>query len=171
MEIFDTILSDSIPPGWLAIGAGASGLLLLACIRILCKRPKNVLAYETDNGRVMVSLHAITELVETSCEQLRDVYKIRVFIDITAGTIHFQVRIKLLSGACLRSIEETLQNHLRKTLRENLGIENLGRIDIIATGIKSGRIDSSLPAKSGVGDTSDGASVESSEESEADKTV
>jgi hypothetical protein len=58
------------------------------------------------------------------------------------------VRIKLLSGGRLREIEQTLQSHLRKALTENLGIESLGRINILATGFKSGRIDSNVRTKS-----------------------
>ena len=57
--------------------------------------------------------------------------------------MHFEVRIKLASGGQLRSIEQTLQIHLRNALTDNLGIEDLGRIDIIATGFKSGKIDRS----------------------------
>jgi len=125
-------------------------ILLLACLLVLLVRrqPKNVVAYTTENGRVMVSRHAIIELVQTSCEQLQDVSKPQVKIEVKGQTTHFEVRIKLLSGGRLRQIEQTLQSHLRKALTENLGIESLGRINIVATGFKSGRIDSSIPAKS-----------------------
>ena len=54
----------------------------------------------------------------------------------------------LLSGGRLREIEQTLQTHLREALTENLGIESLGRINIVATGFKSGRIDSNIHSKS-----------------------
>ena len=58
------------------------------------------------------------------------------------------MRIVLLSGGRLREIEQTLQSHLREALTENLGIESLGHINIIATGFKSGRIDSNDRSKS-----------------------
>ena len=55
--------------------------------------------------------------------------------------------IKLKSGGSLRTIEQTLQSHLRQALTENLGIENLGQINIVATGFKSSRIDSTISSK------------------------
>ena len=124
-------------------------LVVLAFLLYLIRRqPKKVVAYSTDNGRVMVSRQAIVELVRTSCEQLQDVSRPQVKINVKGSTTHFEIRIKLLSGGRLRNIEKTLQSHLRKALTDNLGIENLGRINIIATGFKSGRIDSNLPTKS-----------------------
>jgi hypothetical protein len=50
-----------------------------------------------------------------------------------------------MSGGRLREIEETLQTHLRQNLSENLGIEHLGQINIVATGFKSGSIETSSP--------------------------
>lgn len=125
----------------------ATVVLLSLLMLLLRRQPKNVVAYSTENGRVMVSRHAIVELVQTSCEQMQDVSKPQVKINVKGQTTHFEVRIKLLSGGRLRQIEQTLQTHLRKALTENLGIESLGRINIIATGFKSGRIESNLPAK------------------------
>lgn len=134
-------------PAFLYAGGAALALAFLLVL-LVRRQPKNVVAYTTENGRVMVSRHAIVELVQTSCEQLQDVSKPQVKIQVKGRTTHFEVRIKLLSGGRLRQIEQTLQSHLRKALTENLGIESLGRINIIATGFKSGRIDSNIPAKS-----------------------
>ena len=78
--------------------------------------------------------------MQTACEQLQDVSKPKVKIVVKRGVTNLDVEIKLLSGGRLRMIENTLQNHLRSALSENLGIENLGYINIIATGFKSGRI-------------------------------
>ncbi len=120
-------------------------VLFLACFLILLLRrqPKNVVAYVTENGRVMVSRSAIVELVQTSCEQMQDVSKPHVKIKVKGKVTHCDVCIKLTGGGRLREIEQTLQNHLRYALTENLGIENLGRINIVATGFKSGRISQS----------------------------
>ena len=127
------------------IGAGIILVILLMFILILWLRrqPKKVLAYATENGRVMVSRSAIVELFQTSCEQLNNVSKPRVKLAVKRNVTNLDVDIKLLAGGRLRQIEDTLQAHLRLALSENLGIENLGYINIIATGFKSGRIDQS----------------------------
>ncbi|MEM1221368.1 MAG: alkaline shock response membrane anchor protein AmaP [Verrucomicrobiota bacterium] len=115
-------------------------VLIVVLVLFLKRQPKNVVAYKTEDGSVLVSRAAIIELVQTSCEQLEDVSKPSVKIKVKGPVTHFQVRLKLLAGGRMRDVQKTLQVHLRNTLTENLGIENLGQIDIIATGFKSGRI-------------------------------
>lgn len=125
-----------------SIGAAIALFFLLLILRR--RQPKRVVAYVTENGRVMVSRSAIIELVQTSCQQLNAVSKPQIRIKSKGKVTHFEVRMKLTAGGSLRKIESTLQSHLRRSLTENLGIENLGRIDITATGFKSGKI-SELP--------------------------
>jgi hypothetical protein len=126
--------------------AGSALVLALALLLLRRSQPRNVVAYCTENGRVLVSRCAIVELVRTSCSQLNDVSKPHVKIRTKGKFTHFEVRIKLMSGGRLKTIEQTLQKHLRHALTENLGIENLGQINIIATGFKSGRISLSSPS-------------------------
>lgn len=141
-EITDSLQPLLEQPATLYI---VGGVLLLVAFTILMLRrqPSKVVAYVTENGRVMVSRSAIVELVQTSCEQLNDVSKPRVRIKLKGRVTHLEVFIKLLSGGRLRTVEETLQAHLRHALSENLGIEELGQINIVADGFKSGRIQAS----------------------------
>ena len=134
-------------PEFVYVG-GAVLLVAFLLLLIVRWRPKNVVAYTTENGHVMVSRHAIIDLVQNSCEQLENVSKPLVKIKGKGQSTHLEVRITLLSGARLREIEQTLQSHLRKALTENLGIESLGHINILATGFKSNRFDSNGKSKS-----------------------
>jgi phage FluMu protein Com len=145
----------------------AGSVLVLALILLLLRRrqPSSVVAYSTENGRVLVSRSAIVELVCTSCKQLNDITKPHVTIRTKGKYTHFEVRIQLLSGARLRTVEQTLQAHLRHALTENLGIENLGKIHIIANGFKSGRIVLSRPAAALI----EPAQVETIEETKSDE--
>ncbi|MGJ8641137.1 MAG: alkaline shock response membrane anchor protein AmaP [Opitutaceae bacterium] len=126
---------------------GGALLVVFLLILFMRRQPKRVTAYITENGRVLVSRSAIVELVQTACQQLNDVSKPRVKLVVKRNVTNLDVEIKLLSGGRLRTIEDTLQGHLRSALSENLGIENLGYINIVATGFKSGRIDTSATTK------------------------
>ena len=127
---------------YVACGGLAFACLLLILVR---RQPKKIVAYQTESGRVMLSRSAIIDLIRTACGQLDGVTKPRVKIKVKGKTIHFDVQIQLMSGGRLREIEETLQTHLRQNLSENLGIEHLGQINIVATGFKSGSIETSSP--------------------------
>ena len=133
-------LSHLGQPVFLLISVGAL-LLALILFALIRRGPKAILAYSSEAGDVRVSRSAIVQLVQTSCEQLPEVAKPVVRIRTGGASTDFEVRLKLSSGARLRAIEETLQAHLRKALRENLGIEDLGRIDIVATGFESGTVE------------------------------
>ena len=119
-----------------------AALLLLLVIFVLLRRrqPKNIVAYKTENGSVTISRSAVIELVRTSCEQLDQVNRPNLRVFTKKGLTHFTVRIQLTSGGHLKDVEQTLQNHLRKSLSQNLGIENLGDINIIVTSFKSSRV-------------------------------
>jgi len=121
----------------------AALLLAVVLLLLLRRQPKQVKAYSTDNGAVMVCRSAIVELVQSSCEQIKEVSKPRVRMRVKRGQTHFEIRLKLAAGGQLRTVESMLQAHLRRALTENLGIENLGRINIVATGFKSGRLEAS----------------------------
>ncbi len=130
---------------WYTLGT----LFVLIFIFVLLRKrqPRNIVAYTTKSGQVMVARSAIAELVQTSCKQIPEISKPTVKIKVKGKKKHFQVHVKLLDGGKLRAVEEMLQNHLRDALTNDLGIEKLGRIDIIATGFKSKQIDSKVVAE------------------------
>ena len=68
-------------PELLYVG-GAILMLAIILVLLIRRQPKNIVAYTTENGSVMVSRHAIIELVQTSCEQLEDVSKPLVKIKV-----------------------------------------------------------------------------------------
>lgn len=112
------------------------GIFVLLVVTFIKRQPNQVVAFTTESGSVTVSRTAIVELVQSSCAQIEAVSKPRVTIKVKGLTAHFKVQIKLASGGKLRDVEHALQNHLRKSLSDNLGIEHLGKIDIVATGFK-----------------------------------
>lgn len=143
---------------YLLIG-GAALLLAFFLFLLLRRQPKKIVAYTTDDGAVLVARSAIRELVQSACEQLEGVNKPRTRIRIKGGRAHFDIEVKLVGSCRLKQVESTLQRHMRQALAENLGIEQLGSINVIATGFKSGRVEQSQvspPAKNPV-DTTDGA--------------
>ena len=122
----------------------AGGTLALAFLLILLirRQPKQIVAYKTENGRVFVARSAIKELVQSACLQIDGVTRPHCRIKTKGERINLSVEIKLDSGSQMRAIEALLQKHMRRSLIENLGIEKLGSINIIATGFKASRASS-----------------------------
>ena len=88
---------------------------------------------------VQVNCGAISDLVHSICKKDSHISQLKTKIISKRKKLNIQIRLRIESGSHLKSIEETLQNEIREALRESLGIENIGFIDIIATGIKDSR--------------------------------
>jgi hypothetical protein len=128
--------------------AAATLVLLFVLILLRRRQPKHIVAYSTKDGRVLVTRSAIVELVKTTCDQLQAVHKPLVKMNLKGKKTNFDISVKLKNSGQLRQVEKALQLHLREALTENFGIEQLGQINIIATGFKSGRIELSSPVHS-----------------------
>lgn len=102
----------------------------------LFKRPK-LMAYTTENGSVQVSQSAITDLIHSVCSKDPQLSHLKSKISTQQKKLKLQIRLRIESGSHLKTIEERLQQDLREALHNSLGIDHVGSIDIIATGIKA----------------------------------
>lgn len=118
-----------------------AAVLVLLLILSLRRQPKHIVAYKTDEGEVWVTRSAIIELIKTTCEQLPSVQKPAVKMRTKRGLTHFNIAFKLASNGQLKLIESALQTQLRQALLENFGLQNLGKINLIATGFKHEKVD------------------------------
>lgn len=110
-------------------------LLLVVLLRLLRRPPGMFEAFANDSGKVLVSRHALEEQIQRCCEQLNDVGKARVKVLTAKNTLLVRVRLRIRSNAKLVGISGYLQEEITTALHKNLGIENIGPIDIVVAGI------------------------------------
>lgn len=113
-------------------------LIVLNWITSLFKSPR-LIAYKTEKGMVQVNCGAISDLVHSICKKDSHISQLKTKIISKRKKLNIQIRLRIESGSHLKSIEESLQNEIRDALQDSLGIENIGFIDIIATGIKDSK--------------------------------
>ena len=107
------------------------GLCLFALRR---RQPKEILAFQNQAGQVTVARQAITDLVKRVCLGNDSVGKCAIRIRMRRNALNIVVRIQLLAGSHLNDVTSALQDGISRTLQDNLGIENLGDINIVVTG-------------------------------------
>lgn len=147
--------AQSLDPIKLYGGAILAIAVILFLIRVSRNcQPKNLVAYSTEGGRVIINRSAIVDLVQSACAQVSDVSRPKVRIRIKKGIPHFKILIRLSSGGMMRAIEQNLQSHLREALSQNLGIEKLGQIDVVATGFKNKAVAKALSSNISNSETS-----------------
>ncbi|QXD24129.1 alkaline shock response membrane anchor protein AmaP [Opitutia bacterium ISCC 51] len=95
---------------------------------------KNLLVFNNQDGKVEISRNAIQEIVQRTCEQFVEVGKARSDIRKIKGQIHIKVRLKLRVKTRLQDISNELQRQITHAIRHDLGIENLGEVNVIVEG-------------------------------------
>ena len=118
-----------------ALGTGFALVLLLALKASLQRRRKAISLFSSETGHIRVSPKALRELVTISCRNIGTT-RPHVYFYTKAAKLHLHVRLKMRSEQKLAETFSKLQEHLKQTLRENLGVEKLGSIDITVTGFK-----------------------------------
>ncbi len=120
---------------YLALGIAVLVLLLLWLAFRLRPR-RRIRAFTGDTGPVEISKHALLDLVRAACEQLPEVRKPAIRIRARRH-LNLSVRIHVDGSARLRDTASFLQNHIKDALENNLGVERLGRIEVLVTGLRS----------------------------------
>ena len=110
------------------------GLALLA-ILILLRQPKTLLLARTEQGRLRISRHALHRLLETCCEQVGGVASARAFVKRRRGKFCTKLRLKVRPNAKLDAIQGYLTQEIASTYRDNLGIKEVGPVEIEVVGV------------------------------------
>ena len=110
------------------------GLALLA-ILILLRQPKTLLLVRNKQGRLRISRHALHRLLETCCEQVGGVASARAFVKRRRGKFCTKLRLKVRPNAKLDAIQGYLTQEIVSTYRDNLGIKEVGPVEIEVVGV------------------------------------
>ena len=136
-HLFDLTISEALHEpiylGALAVLACLVGLLVL--IRKL--KTDLIPAFEDSDGSVMVTPHALHELVRKSCEQLDEVNSRNTRITMNRGKLNLDVRLQVNGDCNINETRARLRKHLKTVLVDNLGLKNFGGINITVVGFKS----------------------------------
>ena len=115
-------------------------LILLAIVFIvpvllfLKLSKNNLLVFNNEDGKVEISKAAIQEIIQRTCEQFVEVGRARGDISKSRGQINIRVRLKLRVKTRLQDISNELQHQITRAIRDDLGIENLGVVNVIVEG-------------------------------------
>jgi hypothetical protein len=137
MDIFrDLAIYINRPEFLVGVAFGLVLCALVVALFTLLRRPPQMFeAFSNEQGKVLVSRQALQEQIQRRCEELGDVGKARATVIDKSGTLSIHIRLRVRSNARLIGISGYLQEQIDAVLRRNLGIENVGPIDIIVTGI------------------------------------
>jgi uncharacterized alkaline shock family protein YloU len=110
-------------------------ILFVVLVGVFLKLGKsNLLVFNNADGKVEISRGAIQEIIQRTCEQFVEVGRARGDIRRSKGKITIKVRLKLRVKTRLQDISNELQSQVTRAIRDDLGIENLGEVNVIVEG-------------------------------------
>lgn len=130
-----TIISDVL----IRLGLILIGFITLIWFLLKITKKNTFLAYTTENGSVLVSKNAISDLIRQICHNNHGLSLIKAKLKKKKQLIDLQIYIRIESGGQLKAIEQSLQTSIRDALEETFGIESIGRINLIASSIKEAK--------------------------------
>jgi hypothetical protein len=126
IEFFDFTATQ-----YMLIGSALSLLVLLLFLR----PPASMTLVTNDQGELRISRHALHRLIETCCEQLRGVATARATVGRRGGKFTVTLRLTVRPNAKLDAIQGYLTQELAEIFKENLGVGEIGRVQVKVVGI------------------------------------
>ena len=117
----------------LAIGAL---IVLLFIIRAIRKRFEPVKLFNNSAGVVTVTRKALDELVQSVCYSMGALNRPSIKVKTRRGRLSLLITLKMEMGQKLSEVSASIQEELTNALREHLGVEKLGRIDVRIKGFR-----------------------------------
>ena len=113
-----------------------AALFVLWLIKALMFRPPRVVqAFPTEGGQVLVTVRAVKELVMHCCEELSGNGSAEVRVGVRGGELRTRVHLRLRRNANVKAVTSYLRERIVQALTENLGLDNVGDIDIVVVGV------------------------------------
>lgn len=123
-------------------------LVLLIIWGRIRKKYRSIHLFGGPTGSVTVAKRALVELIERTCDDIAPGGKARVSLKKCRDKLNIKVRLRLFSGQHLENLASKIQATLTDELKENLGFENVGSINILVTDFKSAMKKDSSPTPS-----------------------
>jgi hypothetical protein len=99
------------------------------------RKPKEIVAFESGTGHVTVARGAISDLIHRAAANTDGVAKCSSRITVRKGLLKIKLKVHLSANSNLKNVHNTLKGRIGDTLRNTLGIEQMGDIDTVVTGL------------------------------------
>ena len=118
----------------IALGAGVAILLLVLLYGMTGPRPRRFIepfiTFENEGGSVSVSARAIGEVVSRVGDEFAAVVGLESVIRPVHGSIEVGLDVKVRGGTQIPELCRMLQERVRETIRENLGLTEIRAVKV-----------------------------------------
>ena len=103
---------------------------------LMVRRPRDrVTAFKDGNGTVTISRRALEDIIARSCEQFDEIVRAKVSVRTRSDKIRTEILLRLKQSARVRDFSKQLRARITEILTENLGMEDVGTMELIVGGM------------------------------------
>jgi len=111
------------------------GLILILSVVLrwvggFCRPREGFIDFESDDGSVGISTKAICDFINRVGKEFAAVKSIDSRLVKTKAGLEIALGVKVLSGNKIPELSQVLQQRVRESVRESLGLEEIGNISI-----------------------------------------
>jgi uncharacterized alkaline shock family protein YloU len=125
-------IAEALEKPLIATGLGAI-LILSVILRWVggCRKSKETfIDFQSDEGSVGISTQAIQDFIERVGKEFAAVKSIESKLMQGKSGLDIAVGVRVLSGNKIPELSQVLQQRIRESVRESLGLEEIGKITI-----------------------------------------
>lgn len=120
----------STPVGSLILGGVMVASVVLGWLTRFFVKKEKFIDFHTEDGKVEVSTKAIKDFIERVGKEFTAVKSIDSQLLHSKGNVDVAISVKVLSGNKIPELIQMLQQRVRESVRESLGIDGIGTITV-----------------------------------------
>ncbi len=115
-----------------ATGIGAIMILsvVLRWIGAIVPKREGYIDFQSEDGTVGISIKAIQDFIDRVGKEFGAVKGMESKLVRNRDSLDVVVLVRVLSGHKIKEFTQTMQQRIRESIRDSLGIENIGKISI-----------------------------------------
>ncbi|MBI2440505.1 MAG: alkaline shock response membrane anchor protein AmaP [Lentisphaerae bacterium] len=131
------LITDKL--GKFLVGIGAIFLVLLYWLTALPLKEEQFLTFENEGGSVSISVKAINEFLAKLTDEFAGVVRLKPQVAATRdGRVEVRLDVSVKAGAKVQQLSQVLQQRVRESLRDNLGITEIQAVKVNVSAIATG---------------------------------
>lgn len=120
----------SSPVGSLVLGCVMVASVVLGWLTRFVGKKEKFIDFQSDDGSVGISTKAIKDFIERVGKEFAAVKSIDSQLIHNRGNVDIAISVKVVSGNKIPELTQVLQQRVRESVRESLGIEGIGNITV-----------------------------------------
>ena len=130
----DFLVNDKL--GQFLVGISAVFLVLLYWLTAIPVKEERFLTFENEGGAISISVKAVNDFLAKLADEFAGIIQLRA--DVIAsrdGRVEVRLDVSVKAGTKVQQLSQVLQQRVRESMRENLGIAEVHAIEVNVSSI------------------------------------